>query len=170
MTEQLALHFTFCGHGGAPELRDLGTQTVSRHRQRRGWADRKDVATHGLRKPQPDPPGRRGPWQGELGWPGLSKGGRQPTVGRVAVAQEEAEGPAEQQRQHRTESRELTRFSPQCSICGHAEAITKGRASCHSSCSLDCKFSDGKPMASLLPTLTEASSVPSELLPAGLQP
>ena len=129
MTEQLALHFTFCGHHGAPELQDLGTQRdgVETQVQRTAWVDHEKVATRGLRKPQSDPPRGRGPWQGALGWLGLSKGGWRPRVGRVTVAQEEAEGPAEQQRQHRMAFRESTQCPHQCSICGHSEAKTEGR-------------------------------------------
>ena len=106
-----SLHFLWA-RWGSRVAGPWDTDGVETQAQRRGWADHEDVVTHGLRKPQSDPPGRRGPWQGELGWPGLSKGGRRPTVERVAVAQEEAEGPSEQQRQHRMESRESTRFSP----------------------------------------------------------
>ena len=74
------------------------------------------AGSRGLGKPQSDPPGRRGPWQGELGWPGLSKRGAAAHSGTFLHGPGRGGGPTEQQRQHRMESRETTRFSRQCSI------------------------------------------------------
>lgn len=52
--------------------------------------------SRGLGKPQSDPPGRRGPWQGELGWPGLSKQGAGAHSGTYLRGPGRGGGPEEQ--------------------------------------------------------------------------